>query len=111
MRSLQCNVQFGYQLSILLWDQAKPWKTLIELAGRRTFWMQSGIKYSSPNTSAYLCFFLSYPPPLSFLFENIYKLFFQNFYRYVIWISTKLYITLVEGMNAFRHKYAYNYIP
>jgi hypothetical protein len=24
----------------LLWDQGKPWKTLIELAGRRTFRMQ-----------------------------------------------------------------------
>jgi hypothetical protein len=25
----------------LLWDQGKPWKTLIELAGRRTFRMQT----------------------------------------------------------------------
>jgi hypothetical protein len=24
-----------------LWDQGKPWKTLIELAGRRTFLMQT----------------------------------------------------------------------
>jgi hypothetical protein len=25
----------------LLWDQGKPWKTLIKLAGRRTFRMQT----------------------------------------------------------------------
>jgi hypothetical protein len=25
----------------LLWDQGKPRKTLIELVGRRTFWMQT----------------------------------------------------------------------
>jgi hypothetical protein len=25
----------------LLWDQGKPRKALIELAGRRTFWMQT----------------------------------------------------------------------
>jgi hypothetical protein len=30
MWSIQSNVEFGYQLSILLWDQGKPRKTLIE---------------------------------------------------------------------------------
>jgi hypothetical protein len=35
MRSMQCNVGFGYQLSI------RSGKTLIELAGRRTFRMQT----------------------------------------------------------------------
>jgi hypothetical protein len=45
-----------------LWDQGKPRKSLIELAGRRTFRMQmttsqqSGVQYSSPNTSPYVCF-------------------------------------------------------
>jgi hypothetical protein len=45
----------------LLWDQGKPRKTLIELAGRRTFRMQltssqqSSIKYASPNISLYPC--------------------------------------------------------
>jgi hypothetical protein len=40
----------------LLWDQGKPRKTLIELAGRRTFRMQltssqqSSIKSANPNT-------------------------------------------------------------
>jgi hypothetical protein len=43
----------------LLWDQGKPRKTLIELAGRRTFRkeltssQQSGIKSANPNISPY----------------------------------------------------------
>jgi hypothetical protein len=41
-----------------------PGKTLIELAGRRTFLskltssQQTGIKYASPNIGPYLCYFL-----------------------------------------------------
>jgi hypothetical protein len=41
MRGMQCNVEFGYQLSICSKDRVKPCKTLIELAGRRTFRMHT----------------------------------------------------------------------
>jgi hypothetical protein len=93
----------------LLWGQGKPRKTLIELAGRRTFRMQltssqqSGIKYASPNTSLYLCFV-----PLFFSLKTFTSCFYKNCI-YIIWISTKSCITPVEGINACRHKYAYNY--
>jgi hypothetical protein len=41
MRGMQCNVEFGYQLSICSKDRGKPRKTLVELAGRRTFRMRA----------------------------------------------------------------------
>jgi hypothetical protein len=71
MRSIQCNVEFGYQLSICSGtkeDHGKPWSRW-SAAGpsgcKLTSIQQSGIKYANPNTSPYLCFFF---------FENIYKL-------------------------------------
>jgi hypothetical protein len=60
MGSMQCNVEFGVPTQHLLWDQGKPQKTLIGLAGRRTFRMQmtssqqSSIKSANPNISPYL---------------------------------------------------------
>jgi hypothetical protein len=45
----------------LLWDQGKPWETLIELAGRRTFRIkltssqQSGNEHANPSVSPWLC--------------------------------------------------------
>jgi hypothetical protein len=59
----------------LVWDQGKPRKTFIELAGRGTSGckltssQQSGIKYANPNTSPYLCcFFFFFLPFLFFSF-------------------------------------------
>jgi hypothetical protein len=37
----RCNVEFAYQPSICSRTDAKPRKTLIELAGRRTFRIQT----------------------------------------------------------------------
>jgi hypothetical protein len=113
MRSMQCNVEFGYQLSICSGtkeNHGKPWLSC-SVAGpsgcKLTSSQQSSIKYASPNTSPYLRFFsfLFY----LFSFINIYKSFLQKCYLYIIWISTKPCVTPVEGMNACRHKYAYNY--
>jgi hypothetical protein len=58
-RAVQCEIWVPTQH--LLWDQEKPWKTLIELASCS---QQSGIKYASPNISPYLCccFFFSFFP-------------------------------------------------
>jgi hypothetical protein len=111
MWCMQCNVEYGYQLSIFFGtkeNHGKPWSSW-PVAGpsgyKLTSSQQSGIKYASPNTSPYLWFFFF----LSFFFENNYKLFLQNFYLYIIWISTKPCITPAEGMNPYMHKYAYNY--
>jgi hypothetical protein len=63
----------------LLWDQGKPRKSLIELAGRRTFRMQltssqqSGIKSANPNISPYSLLMYFY-----FLF--FFFLFFLSFF-------------------------------
>jgi hypothetical protein len=100
MRSMQCNVEFGYQLSICSGtkeNHGKPWWSW-PVAGpsgcKLTSSQQSGIKYASPNTSPYLCFFF-----LSLFVENIYKLFFlQKFYLHIIWIGTKPFITQKELM-------------
>jgi hypothetical protein len=107
MRSMQCNVEFWYQHSLCSGtkgNHGKPWSSW-PVAGpsecKLTSSQQSGIKYASPNTSPYLCFV--------FIFEKIYKLFLQKLYLYVILISTIPCITPVEGINAYRHKYAYNY--
>jgi hypothetical protein len=93
----------------LLWDQGKPRKTLIELAGRRTFRMQltssqqSGIKSANPSPySLLLCF--------SFLSSSQQVTFFYNYlYVHTICISTKPYKTHVEGINAYVNKHAYKY--
>jgi hypothetical protein len=60
MGGMQCNVEFGYQLSICSGTKEKPRKTLVELVGRRTFRIQltssqqSGIECASPNVGPYL---------------------------------------------------------
>jgi hypothetical protein len=60
MTSMQCNLEFGYQLNICTGTKGN-----------------NGIKYAIPNISPCLCcfffFFLSV-----FFFENIYKLFLQT---------------------------------
>jgi hypothetical protein len=105
---MQCHAEFGYQLSICSGtkeNHRKPsssWPVAGPSGCKLTSSQQSGIKYASPITSPYLCFFFIF-------FKNIYKLLLQKFYLYIIWISTKPCITPVEGMNVYRHKYAYNY--
>jgi hypothetical protein len=88
MRSMQCNVEFGYQLSICSGTKENHWKDLSSwpVSGpsgcKLTSRQQSGIKYASPNISPYLCWFFF------LFFENICKLFSQPFYLHIIWIST-----------------------
>jgi hypothetical protein len=77
LRSMQCNVEFGYQLSICPGAKEtheEPWSSWT-VAGppecKLTSSQQSGIKYSSPNISPYLCccffFFFSLFFPQVFL--------------------------------------------
>jgi hypothetical protein len=66
MGSMQCNVEFGYQLSICCGtkeNHGEPWSSW-PVAGpsgcKLTSSQQSGIKYASPNISPYLCCFFSF---------------------------------------------------
>jgi hypothetical protein len=109
MWSMQCKVEFGYQLSICSGTKenyGKPWSSW-PVAGpsgcKLTSSHQSGIKYASPNTSPYLCFCFF------FSLKTFTSCFYKNLYLYIIWISTKPCRTPAEGMNAYWHKYAYNY--
>jgi hypothetical protein len=67
----------------LLWDQGKPRKTLIELAGSRTFRMQLtssqqySIKSANPNISLYSLL-------LNFSFLFFFFLFFFSFVSFMI---------------------------
>jgi hypothetical protein len=63
MWSIQCNVEFGYQLSICSGtkeNHGKPWSSW-PLAGpsgcKLTSSQQFGIEYASPNIIPYLCWF------------------------------------------------------
>jgi hypothetical protein len=64
MWSMQCNVEFGYQLSICFGtkeNHGKPWSSWPVPGPSRcklTSSQQSGIKYASPNISSYAVFFL-----------------------------------------------------
>jgi hypothetical protein len=106
MWSMQCNVEFGYQLSICSAtkeNHGKPW-SIWSVEGhsgwKLTSSQKSGNKYASPNTSPYLCYSFSFS--FFFLFpESIYKLFLQKCYLYIIWISTKPCITPAEGINTY----------
>jgi hypothetical protein len=85
MRSMQCNVEFGYQLCICPGTKeshGKPWSSW-PVAGPSGCKMTSSQQSGSPNTSPCLCFF----------FLNIYKLFLQKCYLYIIWISQTVYNT------------------
>jgi hypothetical protein len=83
MWRMQCNVKFGYQLSICSGTKethGKSW-TSWPVAGpsgcKLTSSQQSGIKYASPNISPYLCCFYIFS--FLFFFQNFYKLFLQTF--------------------------------
>jgi hypothetical protein len=98
----------------LLWDQGKPRKTLIELAGRRTFRMQptssqqSGIKSANPNISPFsLLLYFSFL--VFFFFHNKLFCFYNYLYVHMIWISTKQYNPLMEGIKAYVNKHAYKH--
>jgi hypothetical protein len=63
----------------LLWDQGKARKTLIELAGRRTFRLQptssqqSGIEYANPNIASLSVRLLYYKIRIQFFTDVLYS--------------------------------------
>jgi hypothetical protein len=103
MWSMQCNVEFGYQLSICSGakgNHAKPWSSW-SVAGpsgcKLTSSQQSGIKYVSPNINPYpcCCFFFSSPP--LFLFLQV--LFYKYFYVGIICIHKHQTVYNTWGRN------------
>jgi hypothetical protein len=57
--AVQCGIWVPTQH--LLWDQRKPWETLIGLAGRRTFRMQTGLALNlRALTLVSICDFFSF---------------------------------------------------
>jgi hypothetical protein len=112
LRRTQCNVEFGYQLSICSGAKENHGKSWLSwpVTGpsgcKLTYSQQAGIKYASPNISPYLCCVFLFLFSKRFLFFQ--KLFFYNyFYVRTVWISTKPLITSAEGINAYMNKYAY----
>jgi hypothetical protein len=99
----------------LLWEQGKPRKTLIELAGRRTFRMQltsrkqSSIKSANPNIGPYsLLLYFSFLFFFLF-FSTSYYNYYNYLYVHMIWISTKPSETIMEGIKAYVNKHAYKH--
>jgi hypothetical protein len=110
MWSMQCNMEFGYQLSICSGtkeNHGEPWSSWL-VAGpsgcKLASSQQSSIKYESHNISPDLCCFFLFLSLKTFI-----SCFYKHFYLNIIWISTKPYITPAEGNNAYLHKYAYKY--
>jgi hypothetical protein len=98
----------------LLCDQGNPRKTLIELVDRRTFQMQltssqqSSIKSANPNISPYsLLLYFSFLFFIFFIFLSFTTSYYNYLYVHMIWISTKPYRTLMEGIKAYVNKHAY----
>jgi hypothetical protein len=66
MWSIQCNVKFWAPTQHLLWDQRKPRKTLIELAGPDANWLLASSQALVPVCAAAL------------LWRNVYNFFLQK---------------------------------
>jgi hypothetical protein len=107
MGSMQCKVEFGYQLSI-----CSGTKENLDRVGRSqelqdAYWLLASSPALNPQalTLVPICainFFFC------FVFFN--KLFFYKYcYVHMIWISTKPCTTHVEGIKAYINKYAYKY--
>jgi hypothetical protein len=108
MWNMQCNMEFGYQLSICSGTKENL-DRVIRLQDRPvTNWLlassPSGNIYASSNISPYLCCWF-----LSFILLFPHKFFYKYFYVRIIWIGTKPCITHAEGMNAYMNKCAYKY--
>jgi hypothetical protein len=98
MRSMQCNVEFGYQLSIRTGtkeNDGKPWSSW-PVAGpsgcKLTTSQQSGIEYASPNIVSLSVRLLYYKIRIQFVL--------QMFYIHIIWISNIPCTTLKKMMDA-----------
>jgi hypothetical protein len=100
MGSMQCNVEFEYQLSICSGtkeNHGKPWSSS-PVAGpsecKLTYSQQSGIKSANPNINpqSVLLWF-------SLVFFSPQVIFYNYVYVHMIWISTKKKKTKLHGLS------------
>jgi hypothetical protein len=105
---MQCNVEFGYQLSI-----CSGTKENLDRVGRsqdlpNANWLLASSPALNPWALTLVpilcCCFLLFPaPPQPVIF------FYNYLYMHMIWIGTKLYKTHMEGINAYVNNHAYKY--
>jgi hypothetical protein len=94
MWSMQCNVEFGYQLRIfsrIEKNQGKLWSSwpVARPSGcKLTSSQQSGIKYAYPNIRPYLAVAL---------FEKSLHICFYVFFMCVLWMSSKVFCITLAG--------------
>jgi hypothetical protein len=99
---MQCNVEFGYKLSICCGieeNDGKPWSSW-PIAGpsgcRLTSSQQTGIKYSNPNISPYLA--------IALFVKNRICFYRFHFFMCIIWMSaSQLCIILSKIMHVYMH--------
>jgi hypothetical protein len=94
---MQCNVEFGYELSI-----CSGTKENLDRVGRSQDLPEANWLLASSLTLNMWA--LTLVPICAVAFFN--KLFLHIFYVHIIWMSTKQCITPAEWMNAYMNKYA-----
>jgi hypothetical protein len=99
--SMQCNVEFGYQLGI-----CSGTKETLDRVGRLQDLPDANWLVTSSPALHTRALILVLTCAVALL-KNIYKLFYRYFYVHIFWISTKQCITPAKGMNAYMHKYTY----
>jgi hypothetical protein len=101
---MQCNVEFGYQLSICSGTKEKPWSSW-PVAGpsecKLTSSQQSNIKSASPNISPYLC--------CCFIIKSVYNFWFTDIKVHIIWSNIPC-TTLGKTMHTYMHYMCTEYI-
>jgi hypothetical protein len=113
MVSMQCNVEFGYQLSICSGtkeNHGKPWSILPVAVPSECNWLLASSPALNPRTLTLVhtlcyCIFFSV---FSF-FHNKLFCFYNYLYVHMILISKKPYKTLMEGIKAYVYKHAYKH--
>jgi hypothetical protein len=118
MGSMQCNVEFGYQLSICSGtkeNHGKPWSSWPVAGTSECNWLLASRPALNSRTVTLvptLCYCSIFFPVFLFfsLFYNKLFCFYNYLYVHMIWISNKTYQTLMEGIKAYVNKHSYKHI-
>jgi hypothetical protein len=105
MGSIQCNLEFGYQLSVCS-DGVDGVGRSQDLPDANLLLAMSPALNTQAPTLVPVCAFAFFSFPFFFLFISLFlfshKLFPYNyFYVLMVWISTKPHITHVEGIKIY----------
>jgi hypothetical protein len=116
---MQCNVEFGYQLSICSGtkeNHGKSWSNWPVGGPSECNWLLTSSPALNPRTLTLvpnLCycivFFFSVFSLFSFFFTTNLFSFYNYLYVHMIWISTRPYKTHMEGINTYVNKHAYKH--